>query len=133
MAETSVDILKVNAAERLVFGWASVSANEQGALLEDLQGDTIEPAELEKAAYDFTEHFIGVNDSHEGGTFGTLVESLVVTPEKLEAMGFTPEVAKSMGVRHWIGVRVTPDIFKRVQSGELKMFSIEGRAERVPA
>lgn len=123
-------IAKLDPSQNLVFGYASVSAAPDGRLLEDLQGDVIEPAELEKAAYDFAEHYRAVNEMHEGPDVGALVESFMMTPEKLTAMGFPAEVAKAMPVAHWIGARVSPATFAKVQSGSLKMFSIEGSAIR---
>lgn len=123
-------IAKLDPSQHLVFGYASVSAAPDGRLLEDLQGDVIEPAELEKAAYDFAEHYRAVNEMHAGPDVGALVESFMMTPEKLTAMGFPADVAKSMPVAHWIGARVSPDTFAKVQRGELKMFSIEGSAIR---
>lgn len=124
-------IAKVNDEERLVFGFASVSKlDPQGDLLEDLQGDMIEPADLEKAAYDFAEHYRAINEMHAGEDVGAIVESFVLTPEKLLAMGFPVDVAKAMPVAHWIGCRVSKEAFAKVKRGELRMFSIEGTAVR---
>lgn len=124
-------IAKTNEDERLVFGFASVSkTSAQGDLLEDLQGDLIEPADLERAAYDFAEHYRAINEMHAGEDVGAIVESFVLTPEKLMAMGFDESVAKAMPVAHWIGCRVSKEAFAKVKRGELKMFSIEGTAVR---
>ena len=43
-------ILKSDGDQRLVFGWASVSVTVDGEQVEDLQGDAVDPEELEKAA-----------------------------------------------------------------------------------
>lgn len=123
-------IAKVNEEERLVFGFASVSQMADGSLLEDAQGDIIEPEDLEKAAYEFAEHYRAINEMHDGEDVGAIVESFVMTPEKLTAMGFPDMVAKSMPVAHWIGARVSPDTFAKVKAGALRMFSIEGTAVR---
>ncbi len=123
-------IAKTDEDQRLVFGFASVAQLSDGSLLEDLQGDVIEPAILEKAAYDFAEHYRAVNEMHSGEDVGAIVESFVMTPEKLRAMGFPDEVAKSMPIAHWIGARVSPDTFAKVKAGNLRMFSIEGTAVR---
>lgn len=123
-------ITKTVEAQRLVFGYASVAALPDGTLLEDLQGDVIAPEDLEKAAYDFAEHYRAVNEMHAGEDVGAIVESFVLTPEKLAAMGFPADVAKTMGVRHWIGARVSPEVFAKVKAGTLRMFSIEGSAVR---
>lgn len=130
-------IAKLDEAQRLVFGWASVAVKDRDQLLVDKQGDQIEPAELEKAAYDFVEHSRVANEMHRGGPVGVLVESLVVTPEKLEAMGLqrvgddVSKAAPQAGL--WVGFRVRPDVFAKVKAGELRMFSIEGTARKVAA
>lgn len=45
------NILKADGDQRLVFGWANVSVTVDGKQVEDLEGDVIDPEELEKAAY----------------------------------------------------------------------------------
>ena len=128
-------IAKAASAERLVFGFASVSVlSKSGALLTDLHGDEIDPVELEKAAYGFMLDFGQSGAMHVGSDNGRVVESFVTSPEKLQAMGVPEEVAKSIGTRWWVGVKLTDDAtFAKVQSGEFKMFSIYGTATRVPS
>ena len=44
-------IAKSDDERRLAFGWASVSMRIGGEVIEDWQGDIIEPKELEEAVY----------------------------------------------------------------------------------
>lgn len=122
-------ILKVDEHEHLVFGFFNVSMRADGELLEDLHGDLIEPGELEKAAYEFVLDYREGGAMHKGTSKATLVESFVVTPEKLEKMGL-PRDAIPPG--WWGGFKVhDDDVFAKVLSGEYSMFSIEGEAARV--
>lgn len=129
MEPTRFEIAKLDPAQRLVFGFAQISVASDGTPLEDLQGDLIEPDELEKAAYRFMEDSAQqTGEMHEGGPKGRLVESMVFTPEKLAKMGLP---ADAIGARWWVGFRVDPDTFEKAQRGVLKYFSIQGRGERV--
>lgn len=72
---------------------------------------------------------------HDGEPVGTLVESFVVTPEKLDlllkALGGNGAPADFHGVAAWVGYKVhDAKVWKRVKDGELRAFSIEGSAER---
>jgi hypothetical protein len=123
-------IIKTDAKRQLVFGWASVAVNKDGSPLVDRQGDVIDPADLEDAAYVFVLKFREANERHQDSIEGQLVESLAVTPEKLEKMGL-PSDALPAG--WWVGFYVPdPAVFAKVESGEYTMFSIEGSAVREP-
>lgn len=122
-------IAKTDDAQRIVFGWASVSKDAAGNLLEDLQGDLIEPDELEKAVYDFVFHGGGANEMHQGRMKGRVVESLMVTDEKLKAMGLTRDGAPAAA--WWVGVKMDDDAYGKVTKGEYRMFSIKGYSEAV--
>ena len=72
---------------------------------------------------------------HDQKPASTLVESFVVTPEKLDlllkALGCAGAPADFKGVAAWVGYKIQrADVWKRVKSGELRAFSIEGTAER---
>ena len=140
--ELTADIVKVDKAEQLVFGWASiVSINDK--LVTDVQGDRIEPTVLEAAAYDFCLHARVAGHMHEDGTdgdieqVGDLIESIVFTPEKTAAM---LKSLKAQGIDAkmtmpfcgwWIGFHLTNGkVFSRVASGELRAFSVGGRGSR---
>jgi hypothetical protein len=125
-------VAKVDESLGVVFGWASVSVKADGEPLEDLQGDIIEPQDLEKAAYDFVLYARGLDEMHEGRVKGQMVESLFVSPEKLKAMGLTAtKTAPQVG--WWVGFKPDADVFQKVKAGQYAMFSIELRGRREPA
>lgn len=123
----SVPISKVEDDQHLVFGWANVSS-QNGEILTDTHDDQIDIADLEKAAYEFNLYFRETGVHHTGDAVGRVVESFVVTPEKLEKMGLDQD-ALPMG--WWLGVQVEDDeTFEKVKKGKLSMFSIQGTAVR---
>ena len=122
-------VTKVDAAQRLVFGWAMISKTKDGTLVTDLQGDQIEPDELEKAAYEFVLNKRAAGEMHAGETQGQLVESIVFTPEKMAKMGIPEGILPSA---HWVGFKLAQPLFDKVKDGTRMMFSIAGDAERVP-
>lgn len=135
--KTIVKIAGLSEDQRLVFGLASMSVDAEGETITDLQNDQIEPAELEKAFYDFVESGGAGDVNHDRKDVSTLVECFVVTKEKLamllKAVGYTGDMPEYNGAAAWTGWRVKDDsVWKRVKSGELKGFSIEARAQRVP-
>lgn len=121
------EVAKTDDTQRLVFGWASVSKDADGTLLEDLQGDQIEPDELEKAVYDFVLHGGGANEMHAGRMKGQIVESLMLTDEKLSAMKLKRDGAPAAA--WWVGVKLDPDAYAKVKDGKYRMFSIKGYSE----
>ena len=130
--EKSVSIFKTDDDKRLVFGWASVSITVDGEQLEDRQQDLIDPEDLEEAAYEYVLHFRDTGERHNPNLRkkGKLVESCVFTAEKQKAMGI-PEGIIPVG--WWIGFKIEDDeAWEKVKNGVYKMFSIEGKANRVP-
>ncbi len=124
-------ILKSDDDKRLVFGWASVSISDGGNLLEDLQGDSIDPEELEAAAYEYVLNFRDAGEEHipELRKKARLVESCVFTKEKQAALGLP---AGALPVGWWIGFYVDDDeAWEKIKNGTYQMFSIEGTATRV--
>lgn len=119
-------ILKSEPAQQVVYGWGSVSLAD-GGLVTDLQGDQIEPSELERAVIEFMLDFRSSGIMHEGESIGTVVASLVTTPDIVRAFGLSPDLPIG-----WIlGVKVhDPGVWSRVVSGELGAFSIQGTANR---
>ncbi len=125
------NILKSDDDKRLVFGWASVSFRENGELLEDLQGDSIEPDDLEAAAYEYVLNFRDGGEEHIPTLRkkARLVESCVFTEDKQKAMGIP---AGTLPGGWWIGFYVDDDeAWEKIKNGTYKMFSIEGTATRV--
>lgn len=121
-------IYKSNDEKMQAFGWASVAITEVGETIEDLQGDVIEPEELEMAAYNFVRFYREGGEMHERGDAATLIESVVFTEEKMAAMGI-PEGTLPVG--WWIGFQVTDtEVWEKVKDGTYTMFSIEGAAVR---
>ena len=131
-AEESFSIFKTDDDKRLVFGWASISVTVDGEQLEDRQKDMIDPEDLEEAAYDYVLNFRDTGEEHiqTMRKKGKLVESCVFTAEKQKAIGI-PEGTLPIG--WWIGFKIEDDAaWERVKNGTYKMFSIEGKANRVP-
>lgn len=129
--------LATNDEQRLVFGLASVAVTADGETVTDLQGDQISQDELESAFYDYVLESREGDAMHDQERASTLVESFVVTPEKLDvllkALGHEGAPPDFKGVAAWVGYKVhREDVWKRVKAGELCAFSIEGTAERVP-
>jgi hypothetical protein len=133
-------IVKINTAERIVFGYANVSIAKGGKLITDLQDDQITPTELEKGAYEYVLTAREADEMHEGGVVGHLVESIVFTPEKLQVMATDPATGvvdqeglavlkRILPPRWWVGFKLDQSAFAKVQSGEYTMFSIAGEAE----
>lgn len=126
------NILKSDPEKRLVFGWASVAIGTDGKQLEDLQGDMIDPEDLEEAAYNYVLDFRDTGEEHipTKRMKGKLVESCVLTEEKQRAMGIP---AGSVPVGWWIGFKIFDDnAWELVKNGTYRMFSVEGVAERLP-
>lgn len=122
-------IMKSDDDKMLAFGWASVSMRVDGQLIEDWQKDIVEPEELENAAYEYVLLYREGGEMHERGGAAVLIESVVFTEEKMQAMGIP---AGTLPIGWWIGFKVTdPDVWEKVKDGTYPMFSIEGEAERV--
>lgn len=122
------EIQKSENEKRLAFGWANIAIDETGEQLIDWQKDMVDPEELEAAAYRFVRLYREGGEMHERGDCAVLVESVVFTTEKMQAMGI-PEGILPVG--WWIGFYVNDDdVWKKVKNGEYSMFSIEGEAVR---
>lgn len=144
---TSFQIAKLDDEQCIVFGFANVSIAKTtahgvgGHEIEDLQLDHVPPDELEKAAYVHVLESREADAMHTGPAIGHIVESLVFTPDKLEKFATDPvtgevnpgdlEVLKRLfPTRWWVGYKVDKAVFAKVKSGEYKMFSIAGTADR---
>jgi hypothetical protein len=121
------DIVKINKDERLVFGWASV-VEENGKLVKDTQGDVIPPEVLEKAAYNYVISARMAGERHAKMGVGTLVESMMFTKEKQDALGI------DLGKVGWfIGFKMFDDkVWKEIKAGKYPAFSIGGWGKGQP-
>lgn len=125
-----IKISKADDEKQYAFGWASVSVQTDGEQVVDWQKDLIDPEDLEAAAYRYVELYRDGGEMHERGGVAVLIESMVFTPEKLKAMGLEDG---SIPIAWWIGFHVTDqDVWEKVKDGTYSMFSIEGKALRVP-
>lgn len=119
-------ITKADPVKKQCFGWASVAVTVDGEAIVDAHDHVIEPGDLEQAAYGFVMLHRDLDERHTAPVRGTVIESMVVTPDKLKAMGL-PTNALPQG--WWVGFQITDDaVFAKVQSGEYTMFSIAGTA-----
>jgi Putative phage serine protease XkdF len=126
-------IEKMDTEKRQVFGYCTVT-HVNGEAVVDRQGDYVPLDEIEKAAYTY------VVQSRKGGDMhardgemplhtSDMIESFIVTPEKLEKMGLDPNA-----VPHgwWVGFQVNDDKqWDMVKNGERTAFSIHGSGKRV--
>lgn len=125
-----IKICKSDEEKQYVFGWASISIRADGKQLVDWQNDMIDPEDLEEAAYRFVHVYREGGEMHERGGVAELIESIVFTPEKLIALGLKED---SLPTGWWIGFHVTDaSVWEKVKDGTYSMFSIEGKAVRVP-
>lgn len=122
------DITKSNDVEGLVSGWASIAINADGSRPLDWDGDIIEPDTLDKAAVDFMLNYRSSGVDHTGDAVGDVVESIVFTKEKQEALGI-PEGTVPEGWFITVKLRDV-DTIAKVKDGTLKMFSIQGKGKR---
>lgn len=121
-------IVKHDSDNNLVFGWANVAIRKDGEVVQDSHEDVIDPGDLEMAAYVFNLQFRESGIDHKGDAVGRLVESLVVTEDKLEALGLEKS---ALPQGWWVGFYVEDDaVFEKVKTGEYSMFSIQGMALR---
>lgn len=127
-------IVKIDEEEHVVFGWFNVTMKADGEPLVDLHDDIIAPAEIEKAAYEFVLEYREGGQDHVGVAKATLVESMVFTGPKMEAMVAKGDGAVSLDIPEgwwWGGFKIhDQEVFDLVKSGDLAMFSIEGTATR---
>lgn len=125
------EISKVDGDKRQAFGYCSVIELD-GEPVVDRQGDYINSEELEKSAYDY------VMKSRKGGDMhrrvgdapfhgADLIESFVITDEKIEKMGLPQDTPRGW----WVGFKVHDDeLWSEVKKGNRKGFSIHGKGIR---
>lgn len=114
---------------RLAFGWAYV-ADDDGNVVMDHSGDFVDKAalpDLEEAAYEYVLNSREADEMHEKFEgIAKIVESVMVTPEKLQAMGL-----EGTRTGWWVGFKVhDDDVWEKVKNGTYSAFSIRGRGYR---
>lgn len=121
-------LVKSSDEKRQVFGWASVSVEVDGEKVVDSQNDIIEIQELEDAVYLYVAESGSAGEMHQKSQVGQLIESVVFTEEKAEAMGLTQKVLPQ---GWWVGFQIHDNkVWEKVKNGTYTMFSIEGTAQR---
>lgn len=119
-------VVKSDVDKMQVFGWASVAVTVTNSAVVDAHEHLIDPEDLEAAAYAFNLLYREADANHTEKVVGTLIESFVVTPEKLEALGLSED---AMPLGWWVGFQLTDKaVFDKVKSGDYRMFSIAGTA-----
>lgn len=127
-------ISKIDDEKRTVFGWCSLTKVD-GEDVVDLQNDRIHIDEVEKSAYRYVLESRKGGDMHRRVSKGSepfhtadLIESFVVTPEKLEQMGLRPD---ALPLGWWIGMKVNNEQqWADVKAGRRTGFSIHGTGSR---
>lgn len=116
--------------QRLVFGYANVTMQEDGTLPFDYQGDIIPTEVLEAAAYNFVLNKGLADQEHRyGSEAGWLVESMMFTKAKMEALGIPEGILPEAW---FVGFYIPdPDVYAKVKDGEYNMFSIGGTLRRL--
>lgn len=113
---------------RLISGWASVAKNADGTFAFDWEGDILTTEVLEKAAISFMEDYRKSGIEHKGQANATVVESMVFTKDKMDALG----IPEGMVPEGWfVTVKVPQEVYEQVLKGKYKMFSIQGKAKRL--
>ena len=121
-------IRKIEPDKQLVFGWANVAVRKDGTVILDNQNDQIDPEVLEDAAYGFVALSGEADDMHGEPAIGRIVESMAFTPAKKRAMGIAADAVPD---GWWVGFHIEDEaVFAKIKSGERRMFSIAGVAER---
>ena len=138
LVEREFKLVKVDLEQRLVFGIFSVSTVGD-ELLVDSQDDVIPTETLEKAAYDFVLNARMAGRQHVEMQVGRLVESVVLTKEKQEAINAALKAENIEGSINieaeiwWGGFFIEDDaVWKGIKKGDFPGFSIGGEADREP-
>lgn len=119
---------KLDDEHQIAFGWAYVVEDGDGIVL-DHSGDFVDDEalpDLEGAIYKYVLEGRQADEMHERFEgVGTLVESLMLTPEKMEKMG-----VQSDTVGWWVGFKLADEIWAKVKDGTYASFSIRGVGRR---
>ena len=122
MIVTLKKVQKQDVEKRQVFGFFSV-VTQEGVPVIDSQNDVITVRDLEKGVYRYVK-FSGMGDErHDERVKAVLIESMVMTKEKQDALGI------NLGFEGWWGGFEILDnsLWEKFKSGEYESFSIGGR------
>lgn len=119
---------KLDEDKHLAFGWAYVS-EDAGEVVTDHSGEFIDKAALpalEDAAYDYMLESRQADEMHvRVSGIGEIIESVMLTPEKMKAMGITGDK-----VGWWVGMKIFDDgVWAKVKDGTYSAFSIRGTGD----
>jgi len=123
------EVAKLDEDQHLVFGWAYV-VEKDGVPVVDHSGDVVGLAaleDLEAAVYGYVLDSREADDMHRQlDGVGKLVECMVLTPAKAEAMGISTDRYGA-----WVGFKIEDaDVWAKIKAGERRMFSIRGAGTR---
>lgn len=123
--------VKSDADQRRVLGWAYLVKNADGSQVVDHSGDVMEDVQaLEDSVAEFVSTSRAGDDMHSQPVVAKLIGSLVVTPEKLAALGAPAGSLPTGWLTEW---QVTDDAtWQKIKSGERSMLSIAGAGDREP-
>ena len=146
-AKKSVKVYKADEAKRIVYGVVldpySSSSGSDGHLV-DAHSDYVSPLEVETTAHNYLANSRAVGLEHNGELEAQVVESwihpypssedyraaMAGKPHKVRRTEFGSDVVHSGS---WVlGVKLKPDQWDKVKSGELNAFSIGGYGTREP-
>lgn len=95
----------------------------------DKSGDFVDQIEeIEKTAVRFMLSSRNTDVGHANVKTGSIVESMVFTPEKIEKMGIPAGVVPS---GWWIGTKVDDATWADYKAGRLTAFSVHGKGLRL--
>lgn len=121
----SIEIEKSAPDGSFVRGWACVVSDEGRPVNTDWEGDAMPMGVLRDAVHEFMAGERVAKVMHNGEQTGAIVESLLIDDEFAALHGI---VHKKRG--WWAGMEVHCEKARaKVRSGELKAFSIGGRAD----
>ena len=118
-------VTKVDADKQLVFGWVTLT-EVNGEQVVDKQGDIISENEMESMAYNYVLTCRTAGEMHEKVGVGKLVESVVFSKQKQQALGI--DLGKT---GWWCGFKINDsEVWKKVKDGTYSAFSIHGKGYR---
>lgn len=129
-------IAKLSPEQHIASGWLYVSEEADGTQVVDHSDQYVLASDLEQTAYEYVLASRAGSDMHstfytpDGEPVAVCVASVVTTREVQAAWGLEDG---AMPVGWWVSYFVTDeDLWQRIKSGEIQMFSIGGSAVLSP-